>query len=85
MVLIPISHPLQNTDNKKHLQPHYIPFLFSTGSIKPVPSTLISAMSDSEDGGMGTSLLERMGKALGLFREGRVSGSKIIVQVGDGV
>lgn len=80
MVLIPISHPLQNTDNKKHLQPHYIPFLFSTGSIKPVPITLISAM----DGGMGTSLLERMGKALGLFREGRVSGSKIIVQVGDG-
>lgn len=92
LMLISILIP-QNTDNKEHLQPHYIPYLLSKGSIKPVPITLISTMSDSDsdDGGRGrgtytsTSLLERTETALRLFREGRVSGSKVIVQVGDGV
>lgn len=71
-----MPHP-QNADNKANLQPTYMPYLLSTGAMKPGPITLISAE------GSESSFLERCEAALRLFREGRVSGSKVVVQVAE--
>lgn len=75
----------QNADNKKNLQPNYLPNLLSTGAVKPGPITLISAEFEVDRSGNRSKLtfLERSEAALSLFREGRVSGSKVVVQVAE--
>lgn len=58
---------------KYHLQPDIMPALLQDGTIRPNKQRLVE----------GKTLLERAEKALALFRDGAVSGEKVVWRVGE--